>query len=457
MDIDPESTDIFAQNIMDKYMQRPDELEDLCYADFAANFRSDSASNPKLDEESKEAITQPVSDFIETPESSIKITLKDDGKMKKRSRPCVIRWYKKSKLKDPESFYQTLLQLYMPWRNFDEIKDEDQTYAMKFIDVSERIDENLKRHQPYDDIDSEELQDAFLREMDHSDSESENEENEYSALHPGIVEYSDDEQIRVPRGDITTSSHIMTNLFLNNDTFYSMCNQLNKKQKNLFYFVSKHIQRVKHGLEPDPFFIFMTGGGGVGKSFTIKAIAEIARRELRFSNQDNQKQPSLMLTASTGIAAVAIDGTTIHSGFSIHTSCQPLSKKGDKLANLQNEFNFLKIVFIDEISMVSLKLFNRLDQHLRLIMNQDVPFGGVSILAVGDFCQLPPVKHQLPVYALSSKNSLEALGPNVWADNFKIYELKEIMRQSQDPVFAAILNRARLGENTDADFIELEN
>ena len=122
MDIDPESTDIFAQNIMDKYMQRPDELEDLCYADFAANFRSDSASNPKLDEESKEAITQPVSDFIETPESSIKITLKDDGKMKKRSRPCVIRWYKKSKLKDPESFYQTLLQSYIPWRNFDEIK-----------------------------------------------------------------------------------------------------------------------------------------------------------------------------------------------------------------------------------------------------------------------------------------------------------------------------------------------
>ena len=92
--------------------------------------------------------------------------------------------------------------------------------------------------------------------MDHSDSESENEENEYSALHPGIVEYSDDEQIRVPRGDITTSSHIMTNLFLNNDTFYSMCNQLNKKQKNLFYFVSKHIQQVKHGLEPDPFYSY---------------------------------------------------------------------------------------------------------------------------------------------------------------------------------------------------------
>ena len=69
----------------------------------------------------------------------------------------------------------------------------------------------------------------------------------------GIVEYLDDEPIRVPRGDITTSSHIMTNLFLNNDTFYSMCNQLNKKQKNLFYFVSKHIQQVKDGLEPDPF------------------------------------------------------------------------------------------------------------------------------------------------------------------------------------------------------------
>ena len=57
---------------MDKYIKRPDDLEDICYADFAAEYRSDSSSNPKLDEESFEASTQHVSDFVETPESKLK-------------------------------------------------------------------------------------------------------------------------------------------------------------------------------------------------------------------------------------------------------------------------------------------------------------------------------------------------------------------------------------------------
>ena len=80
---------------MEKYIKRPDDLENICYADFAAEYRSDSSSNPKLDEESFEASTQHVSDFVEIPESKNKIQLKDDlGKMKKRNRPCVIRWHK---------------------------------------------------------------------------------------------------------------------------------------------------------------------------------------------------------------------------------------------------------------------------------------------------------------------------------------------------------------------------
>ena len=166
----------------------------------------------------------------------------------------------------------------------------------------------------------------------------------------------------------------------------------------------------------------MTGGGGVGKSLIIKTISEYANRFLKFPNQRTY-QPSIMLTASTGIAAVPINGTTLHTGFSIPTSCAPLSKSSKQLQQLQNKFDFLKIVVVDEISMVAQTLFSTLDQNLRKIMRSDEPFGGVSILAVGDFCQLPPIMGG-PVYSIPSTKSLEVFAPNMWTENFKIYERK---------------------------------
>ena len=105
--------------------------------------------------------------------------------------------------------------------------------------------------------------------------------------------------------------------------------------------------------------------------------------------------------------------------------------------------------------MVAQTLFSTLDQNLRKIMRSDEPFGGVSILAVGDFCQLPPIMGG-PVYSLPSTKSLKAFAPNMWPEKFKIYELKEIIRQSRDPIFAAILNRVREGKQTTEDCDELE-
>ena len=60
----------------------------------------------------------------------------------------------------------TLLQLYMPWRLFSDIKNDNQTYSMKYMEEKDRIDENLKRHQPFDDIDPEEM-DVLRKSMVH--------------------------------------------------------------------------------------------------------------------------------------------------------------------------------------------------------------------------------------------------------------------------------------------------
>ena len=68
---------------------------------------------------------------------------------------------------------------------------------------------------------------------------------------------------------------------------------------------------------PNPFHIFLSGGGGVGKSHTVNAINEYLKRVLKFKDQRIDEQPSLALCASTGTAAVRISGITLHSAFSL--------------------------------------------------------------------------------------------------------------------------------------------
>jgi ATP-dependent exoDNAse (exonuclease V) alpha subunit len=104
---------------------------------------------------------------------------------------------------------------------------------------------------------------------------------------------------------------------------------------------------------------------------------------------------------------VNIDGTTLHSAFhirpttkyEIHQYSKPASQDlQDMRANYQN----LKILIIDEISMISQTLLQKLHLTLQDIYENDEPFGSISILAVGDLLQLPPVAAK-PVFYDASK------------------------------------------------------
>ena len=103
----------------------------------------------------------------------------------------------------------------------------------------------------------------------------------------------------------------------------------------------------------------------------------------------------VLLTAPTGIAAFNINGMTLHSalllGSSKHTGFQPLSH--DKLNTLRTMLSNLALIFVDEVSMVGSNMLLQIHKRLQQIkgVSPDVTFGGVSILAVGNLYQLPPV------------------------------------------------------------------
>ena len=111
----PDDTNVFASNIIDKYENWPDNLHSMCLADFASSYVSKKVDDLSIALDEIKSYTVPVSNVNDVKLNPNIFVLKNElGEMRKRSRPCVIRFHKVSKLKNLEQHYLRLLQLYMP-------------------------------------------------------------------------------------------------------------------------------------------------------------------------------------------------------------------------------------------------------------------------------------------------------------------------------------------------------
>lgn len=130
--------------------------------------------------------------------------------------------------------------------------------------------------------------------------------------------------------------------------------------------------------------VFLTGEPGSGKTHTVNAYITYLR--------EHGIEPSV--TASTGIAATHVGGMTIHSwsGVGIRRSLSPyeldalMSKE-----SLVKRLNAAKVLIIDEISMLDAVVLDTVERAVRLIRNRPEPWGGLQVIFVGDFFQLPPI------------------------------------------------------------------
>ena len=135
--------------------------------------------------------------------------------------------------------------------------------------------------------------------------------------------------------------------------------------------------------------VFLTGSPGTGKTFVINQYIDYLKKHGIES----------AITAPTGIAASHIGGQTLHSffGLGIRESLtaydiENLSEKKPLWDRIKN----LKVLIIDEVSMVSPEIFYAIDQILKTFKFSDKPFGGVQVILVGDFFQLPPISRSNP-------------------------------------------------------------
>ena len=447
---------VFATNMIEKYANRPDILENICYADFATSYKSKNVDDTP-DEDHITNYTNPVDIDVEELQVDMQIiTLKNGlGKMRKRKK-CVMRYHKPSKFSSPEGYYMVLLQLYMPWRNENDIIGSSDSYKEKFDGVFENIKANILEHEPYFgqfDIDENVLDNNLdtMENFDSSEGESDNNsENEYTAFDPSLLDtdsgFEDIDIVSAESASCSIKQHAIPN-----DTYYAMCSQLNDAQRDLFNYIMKWAMRYQLGkdndeVEPDPFYIFLSGGAGVGKTYLVNVVIEYLRRILLVPGQNCDESPSIAITASTGKAACNINGTTLHSAFHLPLHGENMNCKtelrGKELQNLQMKYKYLRVLIVDEISMVGRQTFEDLNAFLQQIKNNQLPFGGIAILVIGDFFQLPPVK-QASIFERLVLN-------DPWFD-FQLHELTEIVRQNGDPEFAELLNRMREGNETQED------
>ena len=188
--------------------------------------------------------------------------------------------------------------------------------------------------------------------------------------------------------------------------------------------------------------VFLTGPGGVGKSFETN----------RFVERRRKKGLPIAVTASTGVAAILIGGSTVHSwagidlgphpGESFEDAAERLEKRPYRAARrAEDRVRSARCLLIDEISMLPGRILSFLDFWFRRLRGRpDAPFGGCQVIFVGDFLQLSPVR--------TNQNL-----PYDWAFQVPVWQeaidksivLEKVHRQT-DVDFVRALHAVRLGD-----------
>uniref|UniRef100_A0A8C2AEC4 ATP-dependent DNA helicase PIF1 n=1 Tax=Cyprinus carpio TaxID=7962 RepID=A0A8C2AEC4_CYPCA len=178
--------------------------------------------------------------------------------------------------------------------------------------------------------------------------------------------------------------------------------------------------------------VFFTGSAGTGKSFLLKRII------------GSLPPKSTYATASTGVAACHIGGTTLHSFAGIGSGSAPLEQCIElaQRPGVMQHWTSCKHLVIDEISMVEAEFFDKLEAIARSIRRSTEPFGGIQLIVCGDFLQLPPVTKgkDKANFCFQSRSWRKCIHMNL--------ELTEVRRQT-DKAFISLLQAVRVGRVTE--------
>lgn len=186
--------------------------------------------------------------------------------------------------------------------------------------------------------------------------------------------------------------------------------------------------------------LFYTGAAGTGKSFLLHTIID------RLRNKYGDK--AVAVCAPTGLAALNVKGETIFKWAGIGQGREAREQLTQKVKNnKKNKEKWLecRVLVIDEVSMLSAELFDKLYYIAQTLRQDQSAFGGIQLVLTGDFYQLPPVTPDSNVekaYAFNAQNWNKSIQ--------KMVIMEQVFRQKDDIEFISLLNQLRTNKITDA-------
>lgn len=408
-ELDDESTNIWKENWFDKYEKRPEELNDITLAQFVSTY-----------------------------------TYSAKNKVYNKRAPRVIRYRNYDITDNFANYKREMVTLHIPFRNEMNEIILDNKYNATYECNKDLILERKKQFESDIDVDKLlQLCDAIIEEensqenSEHNDVvEARDERNPYDLL-MNDPNSAVNEDLRAARLKSLSAVVKKRENMISKDEFIELMRMATQEQKEIALDLIYHLQHPSS--DHPPFQIFLSSAAGCGKTWLIKLFMAIYNRYGAVDSNYN----AYIACASTGKAAVNLDGVTVHSALGINQGTfMPLSF--DKLQLFQSIFDKTLVLIVDEVSMVSSTLLNQINNRLQHIRGSDHPFGGLDVIFVGDLRQLPPVRSQ-PIFR--PVNNLS--GAMVWR-SLKPYFLTKVIRQ-QEGGFSSLLTKLgdgkKLSEN----------
>lgn len=177
--------------------------------------------------------------------------------------------------------------------------------------------------------------------------------------------------------------------------------------------------------------VLLTGPAGAGKTFVLNQFIKLAKAEGKY----------VSVTATTGLAATHLGGSTIHSWSGIGISDEIQHGFADNLSKGRREIiEKTDVLIIDEISMLHDFRLDMVDEVCRIVRKKDEPFGGIQLIMSGDFFQLPPINRG------DSRAGGFVVNSRVWQELDPVVCYLEEQHRQDDEELLEILNAMRAGE-----------
>ena len=373
------------------YLDRPSKsfqngtykvIDQLCFAEFLSYYYI-----VKKPAGNSENVCQPVllddtimeSNHAEThfPKAIPLMAFKE--KLHCRKVKAVLRYYQPSPTKLIDQYAHHLLFSFYPFRDEELLKSAPfmGSYVMKLQEPGAMAIINRNRFvmEPFSEIVEEALANltVYLTNPDAFSQQGNDEvQAELASTASDLLDQENETDSNVLFEESSLLPSYTAPVLMSDNELNSKIQLLNQKQRKLFNKVQswakKYVQNKSRAdpLEHEPLRIFLIGNAGCGKSFLMRVIYQCLTKTLSCGSTLVDK-PKALIMAPTGVAAVNIDGTTIHTAFNIpvgHFGSNLPPLKDKMKSSVRNRISELKTVIIDEISMVSNNLLFYV--HLRL-------------------------------------------------------------------------------------------